>query len=141
MRQAKLAYLPRAQEQGKLTPELVARTVIYEAACQALENDNRRDDRTPGAGPELNDEKVEELVRSIAGKMTKEQIEDLAANPGKARQLAAGLTGTQATGKFIKTTVVNGFYTKNVRGTDKKAHVSVKVPQASRKWVEVLATL
>jgi len=141
VREAKLAYLPRAKEQGKLTPELVARTVIYEAACQALENDTRRDDRTPGAGPELNDEKVEELVRSITDKMTQKQIEDLAADPTKVQQLAAGLTGSQTTGKVIKTTVMNGFYTKKVRGTDKKAHVSLKVPQASRKWVEVLATL
>jgi hypothetical protein len=141
VREAKLAYLARAEQQGKLTPDLVARTAIYEAACQALENDARRDDRVAGAGPDLSDTKIEEMVRNLTDSMTMKQVVDLARNPNKIKLLATSMTGSQTTGKYIKTSVVNGFYTKKVGRSGEKAHVSLNVQQASRKWISTLATM
>lgn len=143
VRQAKIAYLARAQETGALTPELVARTVIYESACQALENDPNRANRVPGAGPDMSDEKITSLVQAMTQTMTPQQMQTLATDPARLRQLATGMAASERHGGLIKTVVHKGFYTKSKfrMNQEERSHVSIDVKNARRTWVQQLAAL
>lgn len=140
VREARLAYLQRAKDTHQLTKDLVARTIVYEAACKALESDHRRDNRVKGEGPDLNDEKVAKLVAGMVAKMTDDQMDKLASDPQKVQDFATALTGSETSGKVIKTTVLHGFYTKKTKPAG-ASHVSLKVSQAKKEWVKKLATL
>src|SRR5205823_10818119 len=114
-----------------LTPQLVAETVVYEAACQALEQ-SKSAALDESLAPEIDPDKMAELVTDMTKTLEKRgKVDSFAANPALVTTVAQKLAQSKKTGFFLKTP-----------GNDREPHhVSVAVGSAKSKWVKELKAI